>query len=256
MTRTDKNDMQQWTKRSIVAVCLATFSTIGAADTIAGLYAGAGIWHAGPGGHLGSTAADVDTLGFSTESNAFAYAAVEHPVPLLPNVKLQHSRLASRGEGTLSGEFRLDEVEFSAGEPVSTDLDLTHTDAVLYYELLDNVVSLDLGLTIRVFDGHARVASHDRSLNESVDIDLAIPAAYGRVLFGLPRGFSLGAAANIVGYSGNSLTDLAAYVAYSYESAVDVGAELGYRRFGVRLDDDAETDVEMGGPYVTATLHF
>ena len=256
MTRRDKNDTQQWTKRAIVAACLAMFSTMGAADTIAGVYAGVGVWRAGAGGNLGSTAADVDTLGLSTENDAFVYVAVEHPVPLLPNVKLQHSRLAFRGEGALSGEFRLDDVEFPAGEPVSTDLDLTHTDAVLYYELLDNVVSLDLGLTFRVFDGHARVSSRDRSLGESVDIDLVIPAAYGRALIGLPRGLSLGTAANIVGYSGNSLTDLSAHLAYSYESAVDVGVELGYRRFTVKLDDDAETDVDVGGPYLTVTLHF
>ena len=99
--------------------------------------------------------------------------------PALPNVKLQHTRLGSRGEGLLSRRFRLDDVEFFAGGTVSTELDLTHTDAVMYYELLDNVVSLDLGGTLRVFNGHARAASRSRTLSESVDIDIAMPMAYG-----------------------------------------------------------------------------
>ena len=167
--------MNQWIRKWIAAACIAAFSTLAAADTVAGLYAGAGIWSAGPGGNIGGTTVDVDALGLSSETNAFVYVALEHPVPALPNVKLQHTRLSSRGEALLSRRFRLDDVEFLAGETVSTELDLTHTDAVMYYELLDNVVSLDLGGTLRVFNGHARAASRSQTLSESVDIDLAIP---------------------------------------------------------------------------------
>ena len=150
--------MKQWIRKWMAAACIAAFSTLAAADTIAGLYAGAGIWSAGPGGNIGGTAVDVDALGLSSETNAFVYVALEYPVPALPHVKLQHTRLSSRGEGLLSRRFRLDDVEFFAGETVSTELDLTHIDAVMYYELLDNVVSLDLGGTLRVFNGHARVS--------------------------------------------------------------------------------------------------
>ena len=46
-------------------------------------------------------------------------------------------------------------------------LDLTHTDATFYYELLDNVVDLDLGLLRRLFDGEA---SSDRR-NPTGDIE-------------------------------------------------------------------------------------
>ena len=246
--------MNQCIRKWMAAACIAAFSTLAAADTVAGLYAGAGIWSAGPGGNIGGTAVDVDALGLSSETNAFVYVALEHPVPALPNVKLQHTRLGSRGEGVLSRRFRLDDVEFSAGETISTELDLTHTDAVMYYELLDNVVSLDLGGTLRVFNGHARAAS--RTLSESVDIDLVIPMAYGRVLIELPAGFEISATANVIGYSGNSLQDLSAQIAYAFDSVVDVGVELGYRRFALKLDDDAQTDVSLDGPYVAVTLHF
>ena len=248
--------MKQWMKKLMAAACLAAFSTPAAADTIVGLYAGAGIWSAGPGGSIGGTAADVDALGLSSETNAFVYVALEHPVPALPNVKLQHTRLGTRGEGLLTRQFRLDDVEFSAGETVSTDLDLTHTDAVMYYELLDNVLSLDLGGTLRVFTGHARVASRSGTLSESVDIDLVVPMAYGRALIELPAGFAISATANFIGYSGNSLQDLSAHIAYGFDSVVDVGVELGYRRFALKLDDDAQTDVSLDGPYVAVAVHF
>ena len=248
--------MRRWTRQLTAAVCLAAIFTPAAADTVLGLYAGVGIWPAGPGGNIGGTAVDVDALGLSSETNAFVYVAVEHPFPVWPNVKLQHTRLGSDGEGVLSRPFQLDDVEFSAGETVSTELDLTHTDMVMYYELLDNVVSLDLGWTLRLFSGHASAASRSRALSESVDIDLAIPMVYGGALIELPAGFTMGATANVIGYSGNSLQDLSAHVAYSLDSAVDVGVELGYRSFALKLDDDAKTDVSLRGPYVAVALHF
>lgn len=248
--------MKRWTRNWMAAASLAALATPAAADTIAGLYAGAGIWRAGPGGNIGVVAVDVDSLGLSSESNAYFYVALEHPVPALPNVKLQHTRLGTSGDGILSRQFRLEDVEFSVGESVSTELDLTHTDVVMYYELLDNVVGLDLGGTLRVFNGHARAANRSRTLRESVDIDLAIPMAYGRALVELPGGFALNAEANVIGYSGNSLQDLSAHVAYAFDSVVDVGVEVGYRRFALELDDDAQTDVALDGPYVAVTLHF
>ena len=58
------------------------------------------------------------------------------------------------------------------------------------------------------------------------------------------------------GYSGNSLQDLSAQVSYAFDSVVDVGVELGYRRFALKLDDDAQTDVSLGGPYVAVALHL
>ena len=225
--------MKRWAKGLMVAACCAAFSVPAAADTIVGLYSGTGLWFAGPGGSVGDTAADVDALGLSSDGNAFFYVALEHPIPTLPNVRLQHTRLGSSGEGVLSGPFRLDDVEFSEGETVSTELDLTHNDVVMYYELLDNVVTLDVGLTLRMFSGHARAAGRGGSVRESVGIDLAVPMAYGRALVELPASLTVGATAHVIGYSGNSLQDLSAHIAYAFDTAVDVGVELGYRQFCV-----------------------
>ena len=46
--------MKQWMRKCMAAGFLAAFSTLAAADTIAGLYAGAGVWSAGPGGNIGA----------------------------------------------------------------------------------------------------------------------------------------------------------------------------------------------------------
>ena len=248
--------MKRWRRGLLAAVCISTFGAPATADTIFGMDAGAGLWLAGPGGHIGGTAVDVETLGLSRETNAFVYFALEHPIPLWPNLKLQHTRIASSGTGPLTRRFQLDDVEFSVGETVTTDLDLSHTDVVMYYELLDNVLSLDLGSTWRMFGGHARATGQSGNLSESVDIDAAIPMLYGRALLELPGGFAVNVQGSLIGYSGNSLQDLSAHIAYAYDSAVDIGVEAGFRRFALELDDDAETDVALSGPYVAVSVHF
>lgn len=246
--------MKRWTRKLMTAACLAALAAPAPADTIAGVYAGAGLWPVGSGGDVGASAGDLDALGLSGETGAFAYVALEHPIPLWPNVRLQYTRLGTSGERTLTRRFRLHDVTFSAGETVSTELDLSHVDAVMYYELLDNVVSLDAGLTLRLFNGHARAAS--RTVSERVDIDLPLPMVYGRALVELPAGFTVGATAHFIGYGDNSLQDLSAHVAYGLDSVVEVGVEVGYRRFALTLDDDAQPDVTLDGPYAAVALHF
>lgn len=248
-------------QKLIVTSFLAVAAPLAQADTILGIFAGVGTWNSDYSGDTGTISADLDDLGLTEEHNKFFYVALEHPVPILPNVKLQRTNITSKETGTLDGNFRLDEVTFGQGESVTTDLDLSHTDAILYYELLDNWVNLDLGVTLRSFDGQAeaRAEINGTVVSESVELDAVVPMLYARAQFDLPlTGFSIGADAHVTGYSGSTLTDISAKVAYAFESVVDLGVELGYRRFALELDDldDLEADVALDGPYAAVTLHF
>ncbi len=247
-------------KKLLGITCLAALAPLTQADTIFGVYAGAGLWQADYGGDTGVESIDVDELGLEDEDNNFFFVAIEHPVPLLPNVKLQFMDIESRESATLSRDFTLDDVTFTATDTVVTDLDLTHTDAILYYELLDNWISLDLGLTLRAFQGEAAVQSQTTTaLQETVDLEAVIPLAYARAQFDLPlTGFSVGAEANLVTYSGNTLSDASAKIAYTFGSIIDLGVELGYRRMTLEIDDidDLEADLTLDGPYAAIVLHF
>lgn len=247
-------------KKLLSTACLAALAPLSQADTLLGIYAGAGIWNADYSGDAGVDSIDINDLGLDDESNNFYYVALEHPVPLLPNIKLQHTEIDSTETGVISETFKLDDVTFTASEQVVTDVDLSHTDAVLYYEILDNWVSLDAGLTLRSFNGDLSVASTNTpALAESVELDAVIPLIYVKAQFDLPlSGFSIGADANIVAYSGNTLSDASARIAYEFESIVDLGLELGYRHMALEVDDidDLEADLTIDGPYAAVTLHF
>ena len=81
-----------------LAVCLVLggLTLPASADSIFGVYAGFGTWQQSYGGDVtsGIAAVNVETdLGLDDVDNNVLYLAVEHGVPVLPNVRLQSTQL-------------------------------------------------------------------------------------------------------------------------------------------------------------------
>lgn len=242
-------------KKLTLATTLALLSPLAAADSILGVYAGAGQWQADYSGDAGDPSINVNELGLSEEDNNFYYIALEHPVPIIPNIKLQKMDISSEQTAVINQTFTIDGTTFTAGTEVATDFDLSHMDIVLYYELLDNWVNLDVGLNIRKFDGHVIAVSEFES--ESVDLDEAIPMVYAKAQFDLPlTGFSMGLEGNVISYDDNRLTDYSAKLHYMFDSVLDLGLEIGYREMSLEVDDDVEADIQLKGPYAALLFHF
>lgn len=243
------------TKYSLAAASLVMASQV-SADTVFGIYAGAGSWQSEYSGDVGQTSASLNDLGVDDNNNSFYYIAVEHPIPLIPNIKLQQNDISSRQTGTLSNDFNLNNQSFPAGTAVTTDFDLSYTDAVLYYEILDNWLNLDVGVTVRKYSGELIAQSLNAS--DSVDVDVTLPLGYARFQFDLPlTGFSAGAEANLIRYQDNSISDYSAKISYMFDSAMDLGVEVGYKTTSIQIDeDDVNTDIRLKGPYAAAIFHF
>jgi outer membrane protein len=226
------------------------------ADTVFGIYAGAGQWTSDYSGKAGNPAVTAEDLGFTDSDNSFFYVAIEHPVPLLPNIKLLHQEIQSSQSARLDQTFGLGDTNFSASTELSSDFDLSSNEATLYYEILDNWVNLDLGVTFRQYDGYLKAESNTES--ENVDVDVAIPLVYGKFQFDLPlSGLSVAVEANMIKYQENQLMDYNAKLAYLFDSVLDLGVEAGYRKLSLKVDDDdIQTNLDLDGPYVGAMLHF
>jgi outer membrane protein len=130
----------------------------------------------------------------------------------------------------------------------------------LYYEILDNWISLDIGLTARLFDGSV---SFDGAVGSksNEDLNFVVPMGYAMAQFELPlSGLYAGGDVNVISMGGNTLSDINVQVGYDFPlPVIDLGVAVGYRQFGLKLDDDLgdfETDVNVSGPYVNATFHF
>src|SRR5690606_16951591 len=134
-------------KKSLSLALLSVLVFQAHADTI-GIQAGGGVWQPDIEGSFGITEViTVEELGLKGEDANYFYFALEHPVPVLPNIRITRTDLEAKGSAVLSEDFTFDEIAFPAGTSTNTMLDLSHTDYTLYYEILDNVASADLGVT-------------------------------------------------------------------------------------------------------------
>lgn len=245
----------------IAATALISASSAASADFL-GVYAGAERWNYDTEGFIRSGGENVDLnndLGFSDDDDNVYYLAFEHPVPFLPNVKVQQNNLEGSAVGTASQTFTFDGVTFAEGSELTSSYDLTHIDYTLYYELLDNWVNLDLGLTGKDFDGFAEVSYTATTgvVGSRVGLKGTVPTIYGKAQFDLPfTGLKTGAIVNIGEKSGDKLSDIKAYLAYEGESGF--GVELGYRTFDVEFEDfdSLASDITFDGFYAGFTLHL
>ncbi len=184
---------------------------------------------------------DLDsTFDIDTESDWQLYAAVEHPIPLLPNIQIQHTRSTTSGDGVLFGTI-FDGIVFE-GE-VDGELDLTHTDATVYWELLDGPVSLDLGMSIRFFDAGVELIN-EAGRRGDLEIDDIVPMLYVAGNTSIPGlDLTIRVDGNYISFDGDKVFDIKGGVAW--EPLPLLGVELGYRYM--------DLDYQVGGGLLEAT---
>ncbi|GAB2527531.1 TIGR04219 family outer membrane beta-barrel protein [Microbulbifer agarilyticus] len=259
-------------KKITLALCAALASAGASADTILGFDATAGAWKPSYTGAVGVDSYNVDEFSLAEDNATFLQVALEHPIPVIPNILLAHSKIETSGMAMLSEDVTFGDQTFNIGSDVSADVNLTHTDATLYYEILDNWVNLDLGLTARMYSGEFIASSAgadncvqvvggscDLAQSETIELSGVLPMVYGVARFDLPfTGWSIIAQGNGTSYKGDSHTDLTAKVRWDFVPAIDFAIEAGYRVMSLDVQelDAFQSDLEIKGPYLGLNLHL
>lgn len=241
-------------KKLLSCVLLLGLPLSGVADVV-GVHANAHYWYTDADGSLEapdyngySLQLDENTL--KGESNAMVSVAIEHPVPFLPNIRLAHTRIRHSGQGEL--------VYNNTTYSMKGEIDLSHTDITGYYELPVPVVSLDLGLTGRFYDGYL----HSDVANANLDSQYLLIYLAGR--FDLPlTGLAIGADIN-AGDNGNERgVDIDTYLQYT--GTLGLGVIAGYRSLDIDLESTASAagnkvdllaQFKVTGPYLGITYRF
>jgi len=232
-----------------------------AADTIFGIHAGVNLWRPSLEGAIGQRGDSLDfTNDFSGDSvdSKSLYVAVEHFIPIVPNAMLREtpvfwSGTADSPSGTLGGLIAL------TGE-VEAEFDVDMTDATAYYEVLDNWISWDVGLTLRKLEGFVQ-ASDALGRTDRINLDSTLPMLYGHARFDLPfSGLAAGIRGNTIAYQKSKLVDLEAYLHLEVDliPTLDVGIQGGVRRLSLNIKDldDWNSDAMLTGGYIGITAHF
>jgi len=217
-------------KKQLLSLCLPValaFTSMSAnAATILGFQAGIYAWATDATGTVGAN----DTAGMDGDNNV-TFFALEHPVPFVPNAKVQ-----------------LTDMKASSG---ANSVDLSHTDATLYYEILDNIISIDVGLTARTFDGEydfgTPVAMDDSSYLLYAAAEVMIPVT------GLSVGMEV---SKDIGLDDNTIDDVK--IRATYEIVGGLGVEIGQRTVTMTLEESAPNtnSLEFDGSYIALSYTF
>lgn len=248
-------------KKLLLGALVALLPLTGMTATILGFQAGVGSWTHDPSGSITSsvggagTSADLkDGLNLSEESEGYSYFLVEHPVPLIPNLKYVNTQLSSAGSGNVTTSFDFNGTTYNTATPLTTSLVLDQTDIILYYEILDNsLVSFDIGLTAKKIDGKAYV--DDGTTAETATFSATIPMLYAAAEIGLPSGFTLAGEISSLAIDGNEITDITAKVTYTTDFML--GLEAGIRTMSIDVDiDSVKTDMDFSGIFAGVYFKF
>jgi outer membrane protein len=227
-----------------------------------GLYAAAGQWYVKMEGEVGQggISTSLDSLGINDETSNVFWLMFEHPVPFLPNVRLMHSEISTVANSEASQVISIGNIQIEVQTQIQTTLDLSHTDATFYYQLVDNAFSLDLGITARYLSGYIEVLPEIGGSFRG-EMDAVVPTAYANLQIDFPySGWHIGATANAAAYDGNKIVDVATSIGYEFDvtSAMAIGVNMGYRKMDLLVEDfyALTADATLSGGFVELQLHF
>ena len=234
------------------------------ADSIIGVFAGANAWQQDFDGfvsdQLAGTPTEVDfqdDLGIDDNDSNVLYVALEHAIPLLPNFQLKQTNIEIEGANTLDRQIEYGGQTYTVSTSIVSEADLSHTDVTAYYQVLDNYVSLDLGLTARFFDGFVEIQDSAGGNNGRVEFDSPVPLLYLNARADLPlTGTFVSLSGNALGDGDNSFMDIQGTV--GWESNYGLGVEAGYRIMDLELDDldDVTAELTIDGAFAGLLYHF
>jgi len=243
------------TRQKLIALALTVLPAVAAADFL-GFSVGGGVWNTSPEGGFRKTGDPLsvnvkDNLLWDTESRGYVSASFEHFVPLIPNVRININSLDYSGNG--SSSFSFDGKTYSG--VIDNKITIEQTDLLLYWELLDNIVSLDFGLDARALNIDYSIRDNNGN-NSSDSASQVVPMLYVMVGASPWFGILLSAEAYYISAAGNELSDYSAKISYTTDYLV--GFEAGYRSEKIVLDDvdNFFSDMTFKGPFLGAYLRF
>jgi outer membrane protein len=251
-------------KKTVLAAAfsLALAPSIASADMLLGLYAGAQGWNTSTSGSFSDNSSNTDSFNFDTKANTALYVAFEHPIPLIPNIKLNRTTLNSDGDTNLSSSFTFDGSTYSASSDIYTESDIDTTDIILYYEIFDNdLVSFDLGINAKYIDGELYVKDTTSGDDGNASFKGVIPMLYSRAQVGLPfTGLGVYAEGSYLSFDDHKVSDYQVALTYAFVEnlAIDMTLQLGYRSVDIDIEDldDVYADLSYDGVFAGLEVHF
>lgn len=218
-------------KSTLIALCVGV--SVASASTILGMGVEADYYAPAASGDFSySDNGTVSHTYFNkdTESTYQVGIYFEHPVPLIPNIRLDLTP-----EASFSG---------SNGILGTNKVSVNQTDITPYYEILDNVIDLDIGMTFKVLDVTVE-GTTNQHLNQ------VIPMGYVAAGADIPgTGLRIAGDLKYIKVNGDSFTDTRIKAVLDLSAGLQ--AQAGYRYESLKITDhyNVNGDVKFEGPFI------
>lgn len=201
-----------------------------------------------------------DELGVDGSNDLYLWASFKHFIPIIPNARVEYT--SSELSGTSDTAFAWNSQSFTQGSSYNMTMD--QLDAMLYYNLLDNLfwMTLDVGLNAKFISTDYKFGSGTSA--ESLSEEIIVPMAYVRGRVELPAsGFGAEARIKYFSYGDSSVSDLFVKLDYTFDTLIiQPGIEIGYRYESITTSRDefdsmdSDLDLLINGLYVGVMLRY
>lgn len=176
---------------------------------------------------------------------------LEHPISAIPNLRYQSYNLNSSESNRSVLNPGIDGAGVTSGNRLPSSFSLSQDDIVLYYELLNNNLNLDMGIDLKRFNGEVEFSGIGSS---AIRLDETIPLLYLSAHYDLPYdGFYLGAHFNNFSLGDSIVED--STIKLGYQSDAGLGFEGGLKSFSYEFDD-TDTNLEYDGLFLNGYIQF
>jgi len=262
-TTTNNNIAKKLLAKVALVSVLASSSYAGA---IIDLEVGGGVWSTGaPTGTFeadaGNGAVSFDLANqtnlTSTSDNTYLWAVLDHPIPIVPNIRIEQTTLKSVGTKTVN-------ITNLISGDIDTTLDLSSVDYIAYWGVpfatwLPFLDELDFGIGGKFFTGS--LSMKDSSgvsdpYEQSFD-GATLPYGYGKVRVEPPFMFGIGLEGELkyISYSSSTFSEFMVKADWGMTApipAIDIeaGLEVGYRTISLDIDEsELKTNVDFDGVF-------
>jgi outer membrane protein len=201
------------------------------------------------------------------ETKPWAKFKLEHPIPLIPNIKLAYMPMKFDGSGNVTRNINWGGRTYQANADFNLSVKLDRVDTTLYYNfpfiktVTAGKLDVEFGLNVRtiMFDGKlSGTITGGGSVTEGKSITLPIPMGHLAAEIRPISLVSLVGEVNI-GYNKNAYYDYVAGLRLNsrVRTPLKPFVEVGYRYEKFKIDEqDVKTDLKIKGLYGLVGVRF
>jgi hypothetical protein len=202
------------------------------------------------------------------KTKPWAKFKLEHPIPVIPNIKLAYMPMKFDGSGNVARNINWGGQTYQANADFNLSVTLDRVDTTLYYNfpfiktVTAGKLDVEFGLNVRtiMFEGKlSGTTTGGQRVTESKSITLPIPMGHLAAEIRPINQVSLVGELNYIGYKNNAYYDYVAGLRLNspVRTPLKPFVEVGYRYEKLKIDEqDVKIDLKIKGLYALVGVRF